>query len=115
MSDAGTVVEEFMAELSLRDIAAGRDAASEPDLAADRRAGADGDAAENRGVGIDHDVVFHDRMPGRSFHERSAVVDVEPLGPQRNAVIEPHAMPDDGRFADDDAGPVVDEEVALNL
>ena len=37
------------------------------------------------------------------------------LRSQSHGVIQPHASTDDGRFADDDTGAVIDEEALLHL
>jgi hypothetical protein len=87
----------------------------QPHIAADGRALADGDAAQNGGPRVDDDVVFHDGMPCMAFDEVAFVVGGEALGAQRDGLIEPNALADDGGLADDDARAVVDEEGATDL
>src|SRR5215217_1355606 len=87
-----------------------RDALREPRVAGD-------DAAvshhrlpsEDGGVGVHHDVVLNRGVAllvgqGLLHHE----------GAQRDALIDGHVVADDGRLADDDARPMVDDEAAAD-
>ncbi len=92
----------------------GGHAAREPDVAADDRAATDGDAPEDGGARIDDDVVLDDRVPWQSLDQCAALVDREPLCAEGDGLVESHALADDGRLADHDAGAVVDEEASAD-
>ena len=115
ISDSRSATEHFAAHLGLRDIAAWWDALGQPDIAADHRAASDRNAAENRGAGIDHYVVLDDRVTRIAFDERTVFVHLKSFGPQRHTVVKTHVFADHGRFSDDDAGPVIDEEAPFDL
>jgi hypothetical protein len=85
-----------------------------PDVAADDGALADGDAAEHGGAGVDDHVVLQDRVPRQALGEVAVGVHREALGAQGDVLVQPHALADDGRLADDDAGAVVDEEAGAD-
>jgi len=72
----------------------------QPHIAGDDRALADGDPAQNGRAGIDHHVVLDDRMARVVLHQGAVLVDLEPLGPQGDRLVEPHAAADDRRLAD---------------
>lgn len=112
---SGAAVEGLAARVRLHDVAAGGHAAREPDVAANYRPAPDGDPSEDGGACVDDDVVFHDRMPRQALHERAVLVDREALRSECHRLVEPHALADHSRLADDDAGAVVDEEARADL
>ena len=81
-------MKQFTAHMRLGNIAAGRDAMSQPDVAADGRAAADGDTAKDRRARINDDIVLNDRMPGIAFNEDAVLVFLETLGAQRDGLIQ---------------------------
>ena len=91
------------------------DAAGEPDAGADHRVVAhDRPAAENRGVGVDDDAVFERRMPLLPANQLALSVGREAEGAEGHALVELHVLADVARLADDDAGAVIDEEIAAD-
>src|ERR1039458_1959055 len=113
--DSGAVVEAFASRLGLRYGAVGWHAFCQPDAAADRRTTADGDAPENGRAGVDDDFVFKDGMPLAALDDGPGLVDLKPLRPQRDRLIEPHATTDPRRLTDHNAGAVIDEEALADL
>ena len=96
--------------------APGLDGMREPHVAADHAVVADaGHAAENRRPGVDDDVVPDVRMALDTLDGVAVFVQLEALCAKRDALIELHVLADGRRFADDDAGAVVDEEAAADL
>ena len=91
----------------------GGDGVSEPDIGTDDGAGADGRlTAENRRVGINGYVVFDGRV---AFGDVAGIGIGNADGAERDALIHLDAFADNGRFADDDAGSVIDEETLADL
>ena len=87
----------------------------EPHVAADHAVVADaGHAAENRRPGVDDDVVPDVRMALDALDGVAVFVQLEALCAERDALIELHVLADGRRFADDDAGAVVDEKVVAD-
>src|SRR5688572_21808794 len=112
-SDAGPVREAALLRRGLRHARVGRDAVREPDVAADDAAATDGDAPEHGGARVDRHVVLDDRMARQALHQAARrLVDLEALRAKRHALVERHAVAHDRGLADDDAGAVVDEELA---
>ena len=101
--------------LGLGDVRSRRHAVRQPDIAANGRASADGDSAENRRAGVNHHFVLDDRMPRAAFDQGAILANLEALGAQGDGLIKPHAPADDRRFADDDAGSVIDEKAFADL
>ncbi len=92
------------------DVAARGYAVGQPDVAADDRAVAQGDATEDGGAGIDHHVVLNDGMARLALFQLAVFTDGEALGAQRDGLVEADPIADDGSFADDNAGAVIDEK-----
>ena len=63
---------------------------------------------------LTHDVVFDDRMPRQPLDERTVLVDREAPCAQGDRLVQTHPFADEGRFANDDAGAVIDEEACAN-
>jgi hypothetical protein len=73
-----------------------------------------GPSAKNGGSRIDDDVVLNGRVPFLVTEFRPRILG-QGQGAQRNALIEPHPLADQGGLADHHPGAVVDEEAAPML
>jgi hypothetical protein len=82
----------------------------EPDIAADRRALTDRDAAEDGGAGVNDHVILDDRVSGVALDQVALIVGREMPRAERDRLINSHIVADDGGFADDDAGAVIDKK-----
>ena len=68
----------------------------------------DGAAAQNGRAGIDGDMILDG---GMTFLAPETLTATGGKGAQGHALVDLHPVTDDGGFADDDAGAVVDEEI----
>ena len=105
----------FDAQIGLYEENAGvrRYGVREPDVGTDDGTGSDGGfAAEDRCIGIDGHVVFDG---GMAFGQIDGVRIGNAEGAERDTLVDFDVISDDGRFADDDAGAVVDEEGFADL
>src|SRR6187402_1257757 len=77
-----------------------------PDIAADRRTAPNRDPAEDGGAGVNDHVVFHDGVAGVALDHIALLIGWEMPRAERDRLIDPYALTDDGGFADHDAGAV---------
>src|SRR5512145_2442084 len=87
------------------------DGLGDPCVSADNTAGTDDDIAENRGFGVDGDIVFDRRVALAALDDPPALIARKTHRSQRHALVDLHAVADNGRFTDDYAGAVIDEKV----
>ncbi len=84
-----------------------------PDIAANAGALAYGNAAQHRGAGIDHNIVLHNRMAWQALQRVAFSVVREAFGAQRHGLVDAHALADDRRFTNHNAGAMVNEETGV--
>ena len=94
----------------LRHHAVRRHVLCKPDIAANRRVAPDRDPAEDGGAGVNDHVVFHDGVTGVALDHIALIVSREMPRAERDGLINSHIVANDGGFADDDAGAVINEE-----
>src|SRR5690606_12296025 len=99
----------------LGDVAAGMHVLGQPDIAADDAALAQGNPSQDGGAGVYDHIVFDDGMSRQPLLQRAVLVGGKALGAQGDRLVDAHAFADDGGFADDYAGAVIDEEAAADL
>ena len=108
-------MEQFATNIRLSDIAVRGYAMGKPDVAADGRAATNGDAAQDGGARVNDDIIFNNRMPRIAFDKHPVIIFLEPFGTQSDSLVHADMSPDNGGFADNHAGAMVDKKTLADL
>src|SRR5690606_7487335 len=111
----GRVAGTHALRVCLGNMAAGRHIVNKPYVAAYGAAAPQRDTTQYGCTRVYDHVVFNDGVAGQAFFDLAVGVGGKALGPQRDRLINTHALADDGGFADNDAGAMVDEEAGADL